>query len=189
MITPAGEGNGLWLADDGLLAERAADGDVAAFEVLAIRHAPAMRAYARRLTGSMADADDVLQESLLQAWQQMDTLRDKGAVRAWLMRITGSRGIDCLRRRKHYPFSSAQMEPYDPATGPEEAAVLNAGMSALSLALAILPEDQRKCWTLKEIGGMSYQEIAHELGTTPTSVRGKLSRARAALLKTMEPWQ
>lgn len=189
MMNPAGEGHGLWLADDGLLAERAADGDVAAFEVLATRHGPVMRAYARRLTGSTADADDVVQESLLQAWQQLDTLRDKGAVRAWLMRITGRRGIDCLRRRKHYPFSSAQMETYDPASGPEEAAVLNAGMSALSMALAILPEDQRKCWALKEIGGMSYEEIAYELGTTPTSVRGKLSRARATLLKTMRPWR
>ncbi|MET3923447.1 RNA polymerase sigma factor [Arthrobacter sp. UYEF20] len=142
-----------------------------------------------RLTGSTADADDVVQESLLQAWQQMDTLRDKGAVRAWLMRITGSRGIDCLRRRKHYPFSSAQMETFDPATGPEEAAVLNAGMSALSLALGLLPEDQRKCWALKEIGGLSYEDIAHELNISPVSVRGKLARARATLLRRMENWQ
>lgn len=189
MGNSGGEGSRLWLADDELLAERAADGDVAAFDILATRYAPAMRAYARRLTGSITDADDVVQESLLTAWQHLDTLRDKGAVRAWLMRITGSRGIDCLRHRKHYPTSTAQMEADDHAPGPEETAVLNAGLSALSLALGILPEDQRKCWALKEIGGLSYEEIAHELNTTPTSVRGKLARARAALLKTMKDWQ
>lgn len=185
---PGGE-NRLRHASDELLAERASDGDVAAFEVLAARHAPAMRAYARRLTGSMAEADDVLQDALLQAWNQLDTLRDKTAVRAWLLRITGNRSIDSLRRRKHQPSSTALSETADPAPGPEGEAVLDAELSALFLALGVLPEEQRRCWAMKEIGGMSYEEIAHELNITPTSVRGRLARAREALLKTMKDWK
>ncbi|MBE4720312.1 RNA polymerase sigma factor [Pseudarthrobacter sp. AB1] len=189
MSDPVGGKSRLCHVPDELLAERAGDGDVVAFEVLAARHAPAMRAYARRLTGSLADADDVVQEALLQAWKHLDTLHDKAAVRAWLLRITGTRGIDTLRRRKYHPPGTALIDAPDPAPGPEGAAELNSEVAAISLALAVLPEEQRRCWAMKEIGGMSYEEIAHALNITPTSVRGRLARARAALLKTMEDWK
>lgn len=91
------------LVPDALLAGRAADGDTAAFEALARRHGPVMRASARRLTGSLADADDVVQESLMQAWKQLHTLRDGDAVKGWLLRITGTRSIDDLRPGRQLP--------------------------------------------------------------------------------------
>ncbi len=102
------------LVPDALLAGRAADGDTAAFEALARRHGPLMRACARRMTGSHADADDVVQESLVQAWKQLDTLRDGDAVKSWLLRITGSRSIDHVRRRKNHPTSATSIRRRTP---------------------------------------------------------------------------
>jgi len=184
------------LVPDGLLAARAADGDAAAFEALARRHGPLMRASARRLTGSVADADDIVQESLMQAWNQLDTLRDPAAVKGWLMRITGSRGIDHLRRRRFDAgmdaVDEAKNTPVTPAAAkadPEAAALNGSRIEALKAALARLPEEQRRCWVLKEFNGQSYEDIARTLNISTDSVRGRLARARIALAGTMEEWR
>ncbi|MGO4805907.1 RNA polymerase sigma factor [Arthrobacter sp. 2MCAF15] len=183
------------LVPDALLAGRAADGDTAAFEALARRHGPVMRACARRLTGSLADADDVVQESLMQAWKQLNTLRDGDAVRGWLLRITGSRSIDHLRRRKthadlgeldHKVPSGAGTDRRD---HPEHAAVSGSRMDALRTALAALPEEQRRCWVLKAFNDQSYEEIAQTLNISTASVRGRLARARITLAREMEDWR
>ncbi|WP_458108220.1 RNA polymerase sigma factor [Arthrobacter sp. R3-55] len=182
------------LVPDALLAGRAADGDTAAFEALARRHGPLMRATARRLTGSLADADDVVQETLVQAWKQLDTLRDPAAVKGWLMRIVGSRSIDHLRkRRNHVDLDDMENQRDDtPRTmthDPENNAVNGSRVEALKAALAALPEEQRRCWVLKEFNDQSYEEIALTLNISPDSVRGRLARARITLARTMEEWR
>lgn len=181
---------------DALLAGRAADGDTAAFEALARRHGPLMRAAARRLTGSTADADDVVQEALMQAWRQLDTLRDPAAVKGWLLRITGSRSIDHLRRRRFHTDVDAAEDSMDSGTGgrpgsadPEAAAVSSSRVEALKAALATLPEEQRRCWVLKEFNDQSYEDIAQTLNISTASVRGRLARARITLAREMEEWR
>lgn len=182
------------LVPDAILAGRAADGDTAAFESLARRYGPHMRAAARRLTGSYADADDVVQEVLVQAWQQLDTLREPAAVKGWLLRLTGSRSIDLLRRRRNHaslPGTEGEAPPdtVSPGAGPETSAVAGAGIASLKAALSALPEEQRRCWILKEINGQSYDEIARTLNISPASVRGRLARARITLVREMEDWR
>jgi len=179
---------------DAVLAGRAADGDTAAFETLARRYGPHLRASARRLTGSYADADDVVQEVLVQAWQQLDTLREPAAVKAWLLRLTGSRSIDLLRRRRNHatltgPEDDQPADTVSPGAGPETAVVAGAGIRSLKAALSTLPEEQRRCWILKEINGQSYEEIARTLNISPASVRGRLARARITLVREMEDWR
>lgn len=176
---------------DAILAGRAGDGDTAAFEALARRHGPVMRASARRLTGSWADADDVVQESLVQAWRQLESLRDPAAVRSWLLRIVGSRSIDHLRkRRNHAELESAEVPAPQPrAQDPEPAALNGSGVEALKAALAELPEEQRRCWVLREFNDQSYEEIAETLKISPDSVRGRLARARITLARRMEEWR
>lgn len=185
--------HGLEHVPDAILAGRASDGDTAAFEALARRYGPQMRACARRITGSFADADDVVQESLMQAWKQLDTLRDNGAVKGWLLRITGSRSIDHLRRRKVHPELAAEHEAATGGAGnhdnPESAAVNGSRVAALKAALARLPEEQRRCWVLKEFGDQSYEEIASTLNISADSVRGRLARARVTLAREMEEWR
>nr|WP_254455043.1 RNA polymerase sigma factor [Paenarthrobacter ureafaciens] len=176
------------------MAGRAADGDTAAFEALARRHGPLMRATARRLTGTLADADDVVQESLMQAWKQLDNLRDPAAVKSWLLRIVGTRSIDHLRKRRNHVALDEAETLADAPSGPriqdpESTAVNASRVDALKSALQRLPEEQRRCWVLKEFNDLSYEEIALTLNISPDSVRGRLARARTALARTMEEWR
>jgi RNA polymerase sigma-70 factor (ECF subfamily) len=182
------------LVPDALLAGRAADGDTAAFEALARRHGPLMRATARRLIGSRAAAHDLVQEKHVQDWKQLDSLRDPAAVKGWLLRIVGSRSIDHLRKRRNHAGLDDVENAVDAssrprAKDPENNAVNSSRVEALKAALAKLPEEQRRCWVLKEFNDQSYEEIALTLNISPASVRGRLARARITLARTMEEWR
>lgn len=174
---------------DGLLVDRATDGDRRAFEVLLLRYTGITRAYARRLTGSAADADDVVQETFITAWGSLDQLADPSAVKPWLMRITARKSFDRIRARR--PERSLEdWEGQAPAgAGPEARAEVNSQLEAVARVLGELPELQRQSWALREIGEMSYREIAEELGVTEPTVRGALARARTALLRGLEQWR
>ena len=175
-------------ASDAILAQRAADGDTVAFELLVRRHGPFLRAFAIRLTGSAADADDVVQDALIIVWNQLANLEDPAKVRAWMTSIVSRKATDSIRSRK--PSDELDDEaPGDVESGPETRAVASSRMEALEAVLASLPEGQRQCWVLKEIGGYSYEEIGERLAMTPVTVRGKLARARATVVKEMEAWR
>ncbi|MHA7303710.1 RNA polymerase sigma factor [Arthrobacter sp. TMN-49] len=176
-------------APDAVLAERAGDGDVDAFEALARRHGPLMRAYARRLARTYEEADDVVQDALITAWKDIGSLHDGTAVKAWLMRIVGHRAVDAGRRRRSHGNVDEQPEVIDKAPTPDQAAVAGSARQALNNALARLPEEQRRCWVLKEFGGKTYEEIAEALNISTASVRGRLARARTTLVKEMEEWR
>jgi len=129
----------------------------------------------------------------MQAWRQLDTLRDPAAVKGWLLRITGSRSIDHLRRRRSHADLDAvenAVAPGAPAKAdPESAAVSGSRVDALKAALAALPEEQRRCWVLKEFNDQSYEDIARTLNISTESVRGRLARARITLAREMEDWR
>ena len=169
-------------ASDGLLAARSADGDSVAFGVLVRRLAPALRAYATRLTGSAADADDAVQEALISAWGALPGLEDPAKVRSWLFSIVSRKATDRIRARKPTAELDAERDE-DTAEGPEEHAVSSSRLDALAAVLDALPEGQRQCWVLKEMGGFSYEEIAEQLGMSVTTVRGKLARARVSVVR------
>jgi len=175
-------------ASDGLLAARSADGDSVAFGVLVRRLAPALRAYATRLTGSAADADDAVQEALISAWGALPGLEDHAKVRSWLFSIVSRKATDRIRARKPTAELDAERDE-DTAEGPEEHAVSSSRLDALAAVLDALPEGQRQCWVLKEMGGFSYEEIAEQLGMSVTTVRGKLARARVSVVREMEAWR
>lgn len=188
-MTPPQRNIGLDSLPDAVLCERAVDGDPMAFEVLARRYGPMMRGYALRLTGSTADADDAVQETLIHAWDHLDELRDGGAVKSWLMRICGRRSIDIVRRRRDHADADALADVPDSRPTPESATVASSGIRSLAEALEKLPEEQRQCWVLKQTGGLSYEEIGAQLGISAESVRGRLARARASLMKDLEGWR
>jgi RNA polymerase sigma-70 factor (ECF subfamily) len=188
-VTPPQRNIQLDALPDVVLCERATDGDTAAFEVLARRYGPMMRGYAVRLTGSTADADDAVQETLIHAWDHLGELRDGSVVKSWLMRICGRRSIDIVRRRREHADADTLAEVSDSSPTPESATISGSGLDALARSLESLPAEQRQCWVLKEMGGLSYDEIAEQLGLTSESVRGRLARARARLMRDMEGWR
>ncbi|WP_232331546.1 RNA polymerase sigma factor [Agromyces laixinhei] len=189
MPRQADVGSPLQVVADEILVERAIDGDDAAFETLMRRYAPLMRAHARRVLRNAADADDVVQDAFVNAWRQLENLRDRAMVKSWLMKIT-SRCALALLRRQPATLPLPVVEPAVPdSMQPENVGIRTAQLRALSLALDRLPEDQRNCWLLREVAELSYVEVAKEMNLTPASVRGKLARARVSLATQMEGWR
>jgi RNA polymerase sigma-70 factor (ECF subfamily) len=148
-----------------------------------------MRAYTSRIVGSRTEADDVVQEAFIIAWRQLPTLRHPGSVRSWLMRIASRQALAHIKRRPTDAALPPLGVPLPIDTQPENVAVRNAELRALSVALDKLPEDQRQCWLLREIAELSYTEIAEELHLSPATVRGKLARARTNITAQMEGWR
>lgn len=174
---------------DEFLAGLAALGDARAFDLLVQRYRTLMYVCARRRLGSDAEADDVVQESLAHAWNKLSTLKDLAAVRSWMLRIVASRSVDVLRRRREHD----RVEVGDFAACENESPTTNAQVALLSAALHVtlsrLPEQQRRCWVLRELESRSYQEVADELGIPVSTVRGSIARARKALAVSMADWR
>lgn len=176
-------------ADDATLAERAADGDVRAFEVLIRRYTPLLRAVARRTLGSGNEVDDVVQDTFITAWERLDSLADGTKVKSWLTRIASHRSIDRIRARRNHDDVDDVEPAADERTTPERIMEAKSREHAADLALHELPEPQRRCWMLKEVVGLSYDEIAAELDLPVSTVRGLLSRARKNMIRQMEGWR
>lgn len=174
-------------ADDRTIASRAADGDIRAFEVLVRRYGSLMSAYAARIVRP-SDAEDVVQETFVTAWQELPSLENLGSVRSWLITIVTHKSIDRLRqKRDQVPIDDLEIE--DPTDGPAQTIAATSLDEALSLVLSGLPEDQRRCWVLREVSGYGYQEIAEQLDLPVSTVRGLLARTRKTLVREMEAWR
>ncbi|ANY05489.1 RNA polymerase sigma factor [Pseudonocardia sp. HH130630-07] len=178
--SPAGEAE---------LVARAQDGDVHAFAELAARHQDALFRVAVRVLGHRADAEDALQEALIDAWRRIGTFRGEAAFSTWMYRIVTNRCTALVRRAR-------RTEPLPPedalvavSGSPERAAEVDAELTALSGALAELPEEQRTSWVLRELEGLGYAEISQITGATETAVRGRIHRARTALAERMRVWR
>jgi RNA polymerase sigma-70 factor (ECF subfamily) len=174
-------------ADDRTIASRAADGDIRAFEILMRRYGSLMSAYAARIVRP-SEAEDVVQETFVTAWQDLPTLENLASVRSWLITIVTRKSIDRLRGGRDYDAIDDHDVP-DRSDGPEEAATASSLDEALSRVLSTLPEDQRRCWVLREVAGYGYQEIAEQLNLPVSTVRGLLVRSRKALVREMEAWR
>jgi RNA polymerase sigma-70 factor, ECF subfamily len=177
----------LTAAPDAVLAARAADGDQVAFGVLVRRHAPFLVAFATKLTGSRADADDCVQEALIVAWRKLPDLAEYEKVRSWLTTIVSRKATDRLRSRK--PVEQIADDAVASWDDPERSAVQSSQLRALSRVLAELPDDQRVVWILKEVSGYSYDEIAAHVGESAATVRGRLARARRTVIERMKEWR
>ena len=181
--------NGLEVAEDRILAGRAADGDTAAFAVLVRRYTPMMRAYARRILHSSAEVDDVVQDTFITAWSSLPELEDTGKVKSWLMRIASRKAVDRLRATRPHADIESLDPPSATSASPPRVAESRASAVALRVALQELPDAQRACWVLRELGEHTYEEIAEDLDIPLSTVRGLLARARKYMIIRMEEWR
>lgn len=174
--------------DEQTLVVRAQEGDARAFEALARRHQDALYRVAVRVMGDRAEAEDALQEALLDAWRRIGRFRGESAFSTWMYRVVTNRCLAMLRKRRPVPVEEIEA-PAPAQDSPERAAERDAGMAALHRAIAALPDDLRVCWVLREMEGQGYTEIAEITGATEDAVRGRIHRARTKLAEAMRSWR
>lgn len=174
--------------DDAALVARAREGDISAFEALVVRYRVPVYRIAFRIHADAASAADTAQEAFITAWRLLHQITAEQAFAAWLYRITVTRALSAIRNpRRQVPLEQAAAPDRSP--GPEEHALADGLATALKCALDRLTPEQRACWILREIEGMSYEEVAAILHTTPGAVRGRLYRARPQLAEELKPWR
>jgi RNA polymerase sigma-70 factor (ECF subfamily) len=159
------------------------------------------RAYnlAYRLTGNVADAEDVTQDAYVRAWNNFDSYDSDRSFEGWLFRIITNRVIDLRRRQKRVPIYSLDSpiagdddsqplahEFAAPNSNPEELVVGKVMEEKLQVALASLPEDYRRAILLCDVQQRTYQEIADDMRCAIGTVRSRIHRARVMLRKRLE---
>ncbi|MGH2993847.1 MAG: sigma-70 family RNA polymerase sigma factor [Solirubrobacterales bacterium] len=191
-------------ADEATLA-RARAGDEGAFRELTEPHRRELQLHCYRILGSVQDAEDLVQETLLAAWRGLETFEGRASVRSWLYRIATNRCLNALRARSRRPkevqtvsdaleptrrVEPVWLEPYpdvlleglaDAAPGPDARYETRESIElAFIVALQTLPPRQRAVLVLRDVLGFRTAEVAEMLDTGELSVKGALQRARAA---------
>jgi RNA polymerase sigma-70 factor (TIGR02960 family) len=182
--------------------EQAKAGDERAFAVLVEPYRHELQVHCYRMLGSLQDAEDLVQETLLGAWRGLRGFEERASLRAWLYRIATNRCLNALRERGRRPavedtlkappptrqVEPSWLEPYpdsalpDLAPGPEARyEQREATQLAFVAGLQQLPERQRAALVLRDVLGFRTEEVATMLDLTPQSVKGALQRARATL--------
>ena len=178
------------------LVARAREGDEQAFADLVRRHADRAYAVALRMTGNPADAQDVVQDAMVAAWQHLDGFAGAASFATWLTRIVIN-GCHDLRRgsRPTEPLEQEVAEALGEAgragwasPGVEGEVVARSHLAAVQEAITGLPFDQRAALVLATVVGLPHAETAAVLGTTEQAVRVRVHRARRALLGRLGEW-
>jgi RNA polymerase sigma-70 factor (ECF subfamily) len=174
---------------DAYLVTRAQEGYIDAYELLTQRHSAMAYRVALRLTGNHHDAQDVAQDALIAAWENLDRFRAGSSFSTWLYQIVTRRALNKASRGR--TASSLELLPEVAGTSdePAEKTERNLAIDAVSDALLALPFAQRVVIVLHHFEELSYAEVAAITGSTEPAVRSHLFRARRALGKTLEEWR
>ena len=174
---------------------RAQEGDLAAFELLVRRYQGPVFRLAYRMLGDRGEAEDVVQDCLVQVWRKLPTLTDPQAFHRWIYQLATRRCLSVLRTRSRRRTDATDADdlerdlPVDPAGDPAAVAQQEARLRGLEGFLRRLPDEQRACWVLRELHDLSYAEIAYATNLPVSTVRGRLARARQNLTEGMSAWR
>ena len=155
------------------------------------RHADAVYRVALSVTRSHEMAEDVAQDALLKAWQALPSFRSEAPLKNWLLRITHNTAISALRRRRDVHVDPAEIPeaPAPPHTTVEARVEAGLSIDAFGDALSRLDDLSRAVVVLREVEGLSYEEIAHVLDVPLPTVKTRLLRARRMLATALEGWR
>jgi RNA polymerase sigma-70 factor (ECF subfamily) len=167
---------------DLLLVRRASSGDIQAFEVLVRRY---QRRVLRLCVGMLGDqhaAEDAAQDVFFSAWRSLGRFRGDAQFSTWLYRIATNQ---CLRDIRRRPPPTAELPEDMPATGGSPQGELDAaeGYAAVSAAVARLSPEQRVALLLRQVEGLSYDQIAEVLGVSMAAVKSRIYHARVEVAR------
>jgi len=177
---------------DEKLLERAARGDVDAFDELLTPRLDRLFRMAVAITRSEADARDAVQDASVLAWRQLPGLRDRGRFDAWLSKIVVNACRGILRRQRRVRRHESEMDPTDQAEAENRAFAVPADADSLGETQAIqhaferLDPTSRSLIVLHYVEGRPVAEIARVLGSPVGTVKWRLSNARRALDRALE---
>ena len=140
---------------------------------------PSLHRYCARMTGSVMDGEDVVQETLIEAYRKLDQFDESRPLKPWLFRIAHNRSIDFLRRKGVRDEAEAAAAVPE-AVSPAEPAVLGLGTAVERLVIT-LPPKERASVLLKDVFDYSLKEIADLIDTTVGGVKAALNRGRTKL--------
>jgi RNA polymerase sigma-70 factor (ECF subfamily) len=175
--------------DDGYLVRRAQEGYVDAYAELVDRHGRLAYRVALRLLGNHQDAEDVAQEALVTAWQQLPRYKASSSFSTWLYRIVTSRALNRITRTRATESLDLLGDIPDPGDEPGQHAERDLTVDAVTDAVAALPPPQRVAIVLRHFEGLSNAEIARITESTIPAVRSHLFRGRRTLSQTLEQWR
>ena len=171
------------------LVRAAAGGDTEAFARLVRTYENKIYSLAFRMCGSADDAGDIAQEAFLAAWRGLPAFRGEAGFATWLYRLASNAAIDYLRRQRKQrgelslDDEELGLDAVDAGPGPQDAAEGEEVRSAVAAGLGALSEGHRQVLVLRELQGLSYEEIAAVLAVDLGTVKSRISRARSALRK------
>jgi RNA polymerase sigma-70 factor (ECF subfamily) len=185
---------------ENLLINSAQQGDMDAFNELALHYQDLLYRIALRVTRNECVAQDALQEAMIHAFRHIKSFRG-GNFKSWLARVTVNAGYDELRRGKRH--NGIPLELYtnegdeiespdwmrDPTAGPQDKAEASELKRALHSCIKILNPDYRLMVILVDMEGMSYEEAAYVAHVPVGTVKSRLARARMQLRDTLQTYQ
>jgi RNA polymerase sigma-70 factor (ECF subfamily) len=163
------------------LIERFKEGALEGFEMLVKKYHNRVVNIAYSLVGNLSDAEDIAQETFIKVYHSLNTFKAQAKFSSWLYRITMNTAYDLLRRNKH---KAAQLDDIDLSgisDKKDPADILS--REVIQDALDKLPYNFRSTLVLREIEGLSYEEISQALNISIGTVESRISRARCMLKK------
>ncbi|MHB1844842.1 MAG: sigma-70 family RNA polymerase sigma factor [Deltaproteobacteria bacterium] len=181
--------------DDSQLVRRAREGDKAAYRVLVERYQRRIHSFVLTILKDPDDADDVAQEAFLKAYRGLASFKGEAGFFTWLYRIANNLAIDLLRRRGHLIREELDDAIFDEGAeaaaggilgtqlgqNPAETMLRGELAAKLEEALAQLPEKHRAILVLREVDGLSYEEISEALDIPKGTVMSRLFHARGKM--------
>ena len=182
---------------DQALVERAQKGDKRAFELLVIKYQRKLGRLLSRMVRDAAEVEDITQETFIKAYRALPGFRGESAFYTWLYRIGVNTAKNYLVGRKRQASSSdvqaEDAENYEEGDMLRDVATPDAELQTKQIAQAVnsavdaLPDELRVAITLREIEGMSYEEIAQMMECPIGTVRSRIFRAREAIAERIRP--
>ena len=176
---------------EAMIVRKVLQGDVNAFEKLVTEYEKAVYAITQRMTGNAEDAADMTQETFIKAYNSLSSFRGDSKFSVWLYRIANNVCLDFLRSKNRRPTVSlstedddgeeTQLDIADESQSPELLLESSLTRDAVRRGLDSLPPDYKQILLLREIQGLSYEEIAAALGIESGTVKSRIFRARKRL--------